>query len=66
MHHDAADVTRVLPTRQKLMGLKMANGKPPGDTDKMSDVKLKQGQKIMVCHQHPCTPTSKQPLRRHL
>lgn len=30
------------------MGLKLANGKPPGDTDKIGDLKLKQGQKIMM------------------
>lgn len=30
------------------MGLKMANGKQPGNADKMSDLKLKQGQKIMM------------------
>lgn len=42
------DATRVLPSRQKIMGLKLANGKPPGDTDKIGDLKLKQGQKIMM------------------
>lgn len=30
------------------MGLKLANGKPPGDADRMSELKLKEGQKIMM------------------
>jgi hypothetical protein len=45
---DAADVTRVLPSRQKLMGLKLATGKAPGDTHRMNELKLPQGQKIMM------------------
>jgi hypothetical protein len=41
-------MTRVLPTRQKLLGLKDKSGKAATDDILFSDIKMKPGQKLMM------------------
>ena len=43
--------TAVLPKRQKLIGLKAKGGKPANDDLPVSDLTLKEGQKIMMMGQ---------------
>lgn len=41
-------MTTVRPSRQKLIGLKLLNGKPATDDSEIADLKLKKGQKLMM------------------
>lgn len=43
-----ADMTDVIPSRQKLIGLKLKNGKAASDDSTITDLKLKKGQKFMM------------------
>lgn len=41
-------MTDVIPSRQKLIGLKLKNGKAASDDSTITDLKLKKGQKFMM------------------
>lgn len=41
-------MTKVIPSRQKLIGLKLMNGKAPSDASQVSELKLKKGQRFMM------------------
>lgn len=43
-----ADMTEVIPSRQKLIGLKLKSGKAPSDDSPISELKLKKGQRFMM------------------
>lgn len=48
LKHKIEEQTRVQPKRQKLLGLKAKSGKLPTDSDLLSELQLKPGQKIML------------------